>query len=551
MKNYLSLRFLDLFKFVFPKDIDYPTLRRILQLKMVLDSRSSTNSNLTSLVSKRSLIGRMMSNERTKKKERNKTYLYAILYLILGGFYSLIFLAPIKESTSIGIVITLFMIFLSLRIITIFSTSILNTTDARMLLPRPVDKKTLSAARAIYSVYYIALLSIAMMIIPIIVCGIVFSVVAALILFGESILVAMFIVGIVAVLYYFVLKYFDGEKLKDILTLVQILIAALIFILSHFAYLLEAGMKRVNDVNFHAWFLIAPTYWFVAPYDLLEGNITAYTIAGTVICIVLPILIIGIYINRLEKFEEYLAKLDKVSKGKLKKKNSLNSFVKSIVCRNEEEQIFFDFSTSIMKNEREFKKKVYPQIIQGIISPIFFMFIFSQNQSFQSIRSSYWFLIFYLGSLTIVGISYMVKYSASNKGAWIYNVVPLKNDSTPYTGALKAFAAKFIIPVLAIYFIIIVAFFGVDRIPDAVSIIAVTLLAIPINYKYSAKTLPFSVFTNDRVKGKMGKGLVVTVTMLVAAIIQFLFDYFIPFGSYIFMAIAVIGCSLIWRKIFE
>ncbi|MGL5822944.1 MAG: hypothetical protein ACRCYE_15175 [Sarcina sp.] len=551
MKNYLSLKILDLFKFMFPKDVDYQTLRRILQLKMVLDSRSTTNSNLTSLVRKRSLIGRLIYSENKQKKERNKTYLYSILYLILGGFYSLIFLAPIKESTSIGIVITLYMIFLSLRIITIFSTSILNTTDTKMLLPRPVDKKTLSVARALYSIYYIAVLAIAMMIIPIIVSAIVYSIVSALILLVEVILVPMFIVGIVAVLYYFVLKYFDGEKLKDILTLVQILIAAIIFILSHFAYLLEAGMRRINDASFHTWFLIAPTYWYVAPYDLLEGNRNTSTIIATVIGVALPILIIGIYISKIEKFEAYLAKLDKVSKGKLKKKNSFATIIKNMICRNEEEKIFFEFSASIMKNEREFKKKVYPQIIQGIISPIFFIFIFSQNQTFQSMKNGYWFLVFYIGSLTIVGISYMIKYSASNKGAWIYNVVPLKSESSPYTGALKAFAAKFIIPVLIVYFIIIVVFFGVDRIPDAVSIIAITLLAIPVNYKYSAKTLPFSVFTNDRVKGKMGKGLIVTVTIFVAAILQFLFDYFIPFGSYIFMAIAVVACSLTWRKLFE
>ena len=48
MKDYLFLKFLDMFKKLFPKDIDYLALRNIIGLKILLDSRTSSNISMQS-----------------------------------------------------------------------------------------------------------------------------------------------------------------------------------------------------------------------------------------------------------------------------------------------------------------------------------------------------------------------------------------------------------------------------------------------------------------------------------------------------------------------
>lgn len=546
MKDFLFLKFLDFFKRIFSSEIDYESLRKIIQLKILLDSRTTTNSNLQKLSRRKSF-----RSVNPNKKPRNRNVFTMLLYFVIGFFSSSMMLLPLSISVVMGITITIFMIFIGTKILGVFSTVLINTRDNNILLSRNVNKKTLSLAKAIYAIYYIGLMSISLMIVPLIITGIKYSILSAVLLFIEIIFVNMFLVGIVAVLYYFVLKFFDGEKLKDVVSFVQIILAVFIFAVSHFMYILESFAVRLNNMSFHAWFLITPTYWFSSPFVLLSGDFNVYALIGTALAFIIPLVLISIYLMKLNQFESYIQKLDMVSTKKQKRKFSFASSIGSIICKSKEEKAFYDFSLSIMKNEREFKAKLYPQLVQSLLSPIFLIIVFSTSFKFSQVRHSYFFLAFYLGTASVASFVYMIKYSNSYKGAWIYNVLPYKNEAVAYTGALKAFYIKFILPTSVLIAIIIVAVFGFDRIPDALTIILGTTLAFPISYKYSASALPFSVSLLDRPRGNKGRGYTITLILAVFAGLQFAFDAFIPFGSYILLVLALIATIVTWKLLFK
>ncbi|WP_297517669.1 hypothetical protein [uncultured Clostridium sp.] len=556
MKNYLFLRFLDLFKKLFPKDIDYIALRNIIGLKILLDSRTSSNISFQSLNGRKqnSSIGSKIlklfrKNGTTKDVNRNLTTL--ILYLFIGSMSSFLFALPLPAQDILGVVITFFMIFIGTRIISVFSTVLIDTKDSSILLPKPVNKKTLSMARFLYAIYYIGIMSFAFIIVPAIIAGIAFAPSFGIVLLVEIIFVDLFLVAIVALLYYYVLKFFDGEKLKDVVNGIQIILAIIIFVLSHAMYIIQPIAMRLKDMSFHIWFFFTPTFWFTSPYVLLQGNINIISIIGSVCAIFIPLIFIGVYLSVLENFEIYLQKLDQVSKSKKRAKFSLMNSIGKMLCTGKQELAFFDFSIEMLKSEREFKTKLYPQIVSSILSPVVIILAFSQNLTYKELKIEPWYLAFYLGTAGIASLVYMIKYSNAYKGAWIYQVVPLRDESIAFTGALKAFFVRVILPTLIIIAIAMVIVWGNSVIPQAITIIFATALAVAVSYKYTTTSLPFSVSFRDRPRGNKGKGYTVTIILALAAGLQFVFDRYLPYGNFILMFIMIIACIFTWKFIFS
>ena len=71
MKEYSILKFLDLFEIIFKKmDIDYPAMRKIIQVKLLLDSRRISTV--------------MQGNTDKKDQDKNNFYKSLIMYFFIG-----------------------------------------------------------------------------------------------------------------------------------------------------------------------------------------------------------------------------------------------------------------------------------------------------------------------------------------------------------------------------------------------------------------------------------------------------------------------------------
>lgn len=113
-------------------------------------------------------------------------------------------------------------------------------------------------------------------------------------------------------MYYFILKIFDGEKLKDIINYFQIVLSVVLAL----GYQI---IPRVFDftgvnVNFKIkwWSYLVPPVWFGAPYSLIiEHNNGREYVLLSIMCVAIPIIIFGIYYKFIVPyFEENLQKLD-------------------------------------------------------------------------------------------------------------------------------------------------------------------------------------------------------------------------------------------------
>ncbi len=218
MQNYPSLKFVDLFKKLFHIfGVNYPVMRKILQIKLTMDRRRIPT----------------VYNERGKKNEDNDSNQF-LKSLWINAFLGLI-LVPFILITdsyifSMSLVYGVLMFLLMTSMISDFSQVLLDIRDKNILNTKPIDKRTVNAAKLVHVGIYMFILTGTITGIPLIVSLFMRGIPFFLVFLGQIILIDLLIVVVTALLYILVLRFFDGEKLKDIINYVQIALSLSIVI---------------------------------------------------------------------------------------------------------------------------------------------------------------------------------------------------------------------------------------------------------------------------------------------------------------------------------
>ena len=187
-------------------------MRMILQIKLTMDGRRVSTV--------------MGNNKKTDESKEKNNYLCLLMFnAFMSIFIGLIMMSnmPAMKSTNIVIGINLFMM-ISLMI-SDFSAVLLDVKEKNILLPKPIDSKTFNAAKTTHICIYLMGLSLSLNLIPLVIGTIKYGVLFFVIFIIENILAVLIVIAITALLYTLVLKFFDGEKLKDIINYFQILLA--------------------------------------------------------------------------------------------------------------------------------------------------------------------------------------------------------------------------------------------------------------------------------------------------------------------------------------
>ena len=366
MKDYRFLRLLDKFKGAYTKlGIDYDKMRLILSVKLTLDCRR------TSTIAK--------NNNGEEEKDKNKFIGALFMYAIMGVFIGIMTLFPFNKMYSFSIAFGIFMFLILTIFISDFSNVLLDVRDKNIIGARGVDDKTINAAKFTHICYYIFLTSLALSWLAII--GMFrFGLLTGFLFIFELIIADVLMVVITALLYLVILRFFDGEKVKDIINFVQIILTLVMVI----GYQFIGRMFNVVDMElvYHSkiWNVLLPPMWFAAPLYAIEGGeVDEIIITLIILAIAVPIVAITLYVKNTSRFEASLYKL-KISKNneKEKRKGLLNRFGRAL-CKSSEEKASYDLAISIMKREREFKLMAYPTLGFMGVFPLLFLFIFSET----------------------------------------------------------------------------------------------------------------------------------------------------------------------------
>ncbi|MCY6369323.1 hypothetical protein [Clostridium ganghwense] len=544
MKEFKVLKFLDKFKVLFEKfGVDYEIMRKILQMKLVMDGR-----RIPTIMNK--------SNKNKEKEEENSFFKSLGLYAFFGLIIVVLIIPKTNLIFQMSCVFGILMFMIMTTLISDFSSVLLDIRDKNIIFSKPVNNKTINAAKFIHVFIYMFSLTIAFSGLALVVSLIRHGFIFFILFLFELILMDLFIIVLTAFLYLGILKFFDGEKLKDVINYIQIALSIVVSI----GYQLIGRLFNIIDINIvftpKWWQYFIIPMWFAAPFScILENSRNTYYIIFSILAIAVPVIAILIYIKLVSSFERNLQKLN-VNSGKTdKRKKKLFYKLSNVFCSNKQEQIFFRFTYYMIKNEREFKLKVYPSLGLAFIFPFLFIFMergegkgFSEWLSYMA--STKYYLNIYFCALLLPTVVMMMKYSGKYKGAWIYKVMPIKEAASIFKGTLKAAIIKLIVPIYLFQSLIFIIIFGIKIVPDLVLVFINMMFFTIICFKSMRKSLPFSASFQST---QQSEGfIIIPLMILLAALAGIHYKCtFTNLGVYIYMAVMFIVDIFLWKKSFN
>ena len=541
MKNFLALRILDLFRGIYTKlGVDYNIMRLIIQAKLTLDCRRVPT----------------MSEGPIEGKEKNYFYSSLIVYAILGVIFLPIILMNIDSRIKMSVYFSCFMILLLTVLISDFSSVILDVNDKDIIGIRGVEPKTLNAAKTTHIFIYIFMLSLSISGFSLI-ASLRFGIQYFLLLVLSIVLIDILMIIITAIMYLIILKLFKGEKLKDMLNIFQICFLLLFTIGYQFIARSFDFMHTDIAYNQSWWNILFIPMWFSSNFSLLDGKpIDSIGIVLSILSIVVPIVSLVIYKKLVPVFEKNLQKLNDNTYKSKSKKEKLSIKVSKLICREKEERAIFNFVYNILDKDRDFKTKVYPSLALGAFMPIIMIFTSYDNSGIinylMEIRKSYLFLSGYLGIVIMQNIINMVQYSSEFEGAWIYEVLPIKNIRNIYTGLFKSSIYKLYFPSFILLSIVFIVIFKLEVIKHLVVLFLSGILVSMVSFKLNEKYLPFSKPYNV---GTSSKNIIVVFkSMITTGILVSIHFGIISMNTNVFIyiyALILVGIIKIsWKGIF-
>ncbi|SES66935.1 hypothetical protein SAMN05216389_101332 [Oceanobacillus limi] len=540
MNEFYSLKFLDFFRPLFRLfQIDYETMRKILQIKLTMDQRR---------------IPTIFASNMSKNKEKGNQYLKSLLVYALYGLVIIPFVSLGDNYIFlVSIIFGIAMFILMTSMISDFSTVLLDVRDKTILNTKPVHTRTINAAKIVHVMIYMALLTGAFIGIP---SAFILGVqgIAFFLLFIVAILLLlMFIMTLTALVYIFILQFFSGEKLKDIINYVQILLSVGIII----GYQIVVRSFEFVDLNFvyefSWWHLFIPPIWFGAPFELLlNGNHSGPIILLSVLALIGPLLSIMLYYKLMPSFERNLQKLMENNGSNKKKRLLLNTIWEKLICTSKEEKQFFRFASIMLARERDFKLRVYPSLGIAFVFPFIFLFNFISTGSFSELQQSNMHLTMYFCNVMIGIVVFMLRFSGKYKGAWIFQTSPIQTQSLVYSATLKAVLAKLYVPLFLLLSIIYIGIFSVRIVPDLAVMLVTGILHTLISYRIMTHNkYPFSEPFETGQQG--GESMKTFLLLIVVGF--FFFGHFLAmkftFGVLIYLVILLAITFFTWKWIFK
>lgn len=493
------------------RGIQFDQLRLILASKGLLAARETNG------------LGSMFRSNRRRKETRLKT---AFLWnALVGAILGLVLLIPTSILTTFTMFMSIQLLNSFLVILTTYSSLILDPRDRTVFAARGVNDRTLSFARLLNICYYLGMTLLAVGGPGIIISGLHYGPVVAL---GG--LIALVFSGVLSLMmalfvYLLVLRFFDGERLRNMLNLVQILLMIGIYVGSQLPNLLPHSMSffglSLSD-SFNWIFIPAFLAWFAGLPMMFAGQVTALSMTLAGLSIVMPIVLTLIFLHFSGSFETYLEKLNQ-GNDRTRKLGWWFRGISALMTRPGEERTYFTLGWRVLGNERDYKLRVYLQLAYGLILPLVIVSNELRQMSFTN-ASHY---VAYAGIGIVVALApalVNLRFSSQPQAMAIFQYVPFTTHGLLLRGVVKAmFARLFLLPLVLIT-IVTTAIGGLDAFLAGVAIIVLIYgITLIMGWPMVGGQFPFaSVYSaNANVHGGSIGMISIIGGMIIGAIVIF------------------------------
>lgn len=520
--------------------VNFDQLAAIVEVKLKMDNR------------------RTRFNQMNKKQQESNASFYwtLLLYTLLSSIFGFFVYISSTVTAVYSMAFAYVMFMLAMTLITDFSSVILDSNDNAVLLPRPVDDRTLLIARITHILMYLLSMMFALSL-PVLVATVIkYGVFVGLIFLIISLLMLILIVFLTNIFYLVLMKFTSEEKLRNIINSFQIILT----------FLFMGGYRIVGRlVNFEAlqsslelkaiwWHYLIPPIWMGNSMNVtINHQFDGSKLLFIFLTLTVPFMVFFLVNNVLsESFSQKIAGMDVA-----KREESVPSQVKSSGFVGRLAQIFtgtpiehgaFEFVWKLTSRDRKFKLRVYPSLAYLLIYPVFMIGAGksegSISQQIEHLRESSWLLVMmiYLCFSILLIIRLQISQSEEFKASWIFTIAPLTQPGEVLSGAFRSVMVKFMFPIILLLSIILPIIWGGDVIDD-IFFGALTVINIALLNSISSRDNKFPFSTE--VKNSSGGTFLRTMLYMVATGFMGLIHFFLMKVSYVIPVFAVFQLILV------
>lgn len=504
MINKLLLGFLMLFSGVWKSlGADVHQLKAILEAKLKMDDRTPFQ----------------MGRPAAKKKKQINYYstLSAFIYAMFGIFYAFpLFLSDHDFILSVTEYYSFFLTMLWFSMVVGFSPVLIDTRDNLILLPRPINDRTLLLSRLLHILIYLLRMVIPMSIPGCIILGFMKGWLTTIFFFFPIFLLALLALFMVNALYLLIIKLAGPKKFKDIIGSFQIVLSVLMFATSYVMPRMFQS-EKIMSITLHElpWVQWIPTYWLAGLWTWFYKVDFVFT--GTkllsIASILLPFIAIWATVKWLApKFIHAisLGEGQEIVRYKPASKNGksttqLYKRLAALLNRNPETRAGFELAWLQTARNRAFKMKVYPSLAY---IPIYFFFVVlsrpGQDYSHILERMSspkVYLILLYMCTFALSNAAMNLIYSEQYKASWIFFAPAIERPGNIMSGALRAIIVKFYLPFTAVVAGFIIYANGWKILLEVLLTQFNVLIFVLVSLRASMTALPFSVKEQMRERG--------------------------------------------------
>lgn len=487
--------------------VDFPQFCAILETKLTLDNRRRPTA----------------FQSRSKKPPSSAFAFTLLMYVFMGMFVGATVGVIHDPLVSLTIVHAFVMTMVAMTLISDFSSVLLDTTDNAILQPRPVDGRTILAARIAHIVTYLSALSLSLSLCTLVMGTIRYHAFFPFVYLGTLAFSLMLVVCIANVFYLLAMRLTNPDRFRDIILYIQIVMTVLVVgAYQLMPRLLDKAEMISASIQDRWWIYVFPPTWMAAPVDILTGQVGTPQIILTCLAIIVPAagMITVVYLLA-PGFERALQRMEAASPAAAPDgrpgvvRRSLAERFGRIVAADGPPRAAFEFVWQLCTRERQFKRAVYPSIFFVAIFAGVFLFM-DQDKGFAATLAELpttrkHLLLLYVACCMFPMAIILVPYTETPEAAWLYEALPVDRRGTILVAAWKVVVLRFVAPALVITCIPVFAIWGIAALSDVLLAIAVTLMITVLQGFIFGRRLPFSEpYSVLQSSGRMFRGLLIT-----------------------------------------
>jgi hypothetical protein len=424
--------------------IDVAKLKSILTYKLIMDDRQPFG------------LGNWQQRQ-SGQPVSNATWLAIGMYTLMGLLFMAIFFFGDAALLQFTIFFGVFLVMVTLAIVVDFARVLIDVRDNFILLPKPLQDRTLLASRILHITIHISKMVVPLSLPSLIVIGFLHGIIGLLAFMFALVLAVVFALLLINVTYLAILTFSKPEKFKHAISYLQIgLTIAIMGGYQIVPRLISESFLNKLDLKGWVWSNAIPSFWFASLWQwLVQPEWNKNILIGSILAIVMPLiglfLVIRIFAPAFNQKLSLIAgsgetKVTVTKSGSIKR--GFGELIGEKITQPGPERMGFDFCWKMMLRSREFKMMVYPGI--GYIIVLLAVFIVQRGEftleqfALNSPGNTFLKLaILYFPSLLLLSAITTFHLTPLWKASWIYELSTTPKPGKIISGATKAVMVQF------------------------------------------------------------------------------------------------------------